>query len=346
MDIYETLKKLCMISAPSGFEAPAVAAALELMKPLVDEVWADSYGNALGLRKCGRQNAKKVMLIAHLDEIGLMVSGHKDGFLELRPIGGVDARVLPGREYAVLTDPPLFGVIDTVPPHSISQEDLLKPIPQEKLYLDVGMKAGEAEKKIPVGTPVTFRRSLSRIGENRVCGTALDDRSCFVACLKALELLKDMSLDCDLYLMGTRGEEVPSMGVVPGIYTIDPDYVIVVDVTFATQPGMDKDRIFTELGKGPEISIGSNMTRHITRHIKELAKKHGIPVQLRAIPGYTECDAWQGQIAGSGCALSLLSLPLRYMHTPVECGDIRDIYNLARLIAVSVAEPCEEVFPC
>lgn len=346
MDMLDAVKKLCSVSGPSGFETDVVTAALEIMKPFVDEQWVDSFGNVVGVRRCGRAGAKKTMLIAHLDEIGLMVSGHQEGFLKVRSIGGVDPRTLPGREFTVLTDPPIFGVIDTVPPHSISDEELCKAIPIEQLSVSVGMSAEEIEQKIPIGTPITFRRNFVKIGANRLCGTALDDRACFVVCLQALEYLKDTALDCDLYLLGTRSEEIPAMGVQAGVYTVDPDYCIVTDVIFAVQPGDNDGKVMTELGKGPEISVGSNMTRHVTRHIKELAKKHNIPFQLRAVPGYTACDAWRGQVAGSGCEMSLLSLPMRYMHSPVECVDMRDMDNLAKLIAASVSEPCEEVFSC
>ena len=106
MNYPETLEQLCSIPAPSGFEAPAAQAALELLRPLVDEAWIDKMGSVVGVRRCGKEGARKLLLDAHLDEIGFIVTGHQDGFLRFAPLGGVDPRMLPDRELTILTDPP------------------------------------------------------------------------------------------------------------------------------------------------------------------------------------------------------------------------------------------------
>ena len=345
MDIIRDLERLCAVPGPSGFEGEVVQTAREMMAPFMDETWADHYGNALGVRKSGKKDARKVLLAAHLDEIGLIVTGIRDGFLQVKPIGGVDHRILPGRELTVLGKKRFPGIVSAAPPHLLSDEEMEKVIPFEDLYVDIGMTQEEAEENAPVGTPLVYRRQFRRIGDKMICGTAMDDRSCFIACLRALELLRDKSPDCDLYLMGSTGEEIPSMGVECGGYILRPDYCIVVDVTFAREPQKSGD-LHTYLGKGPEIAIGSNMTRHVTRHVLRLAEKRGIPFQKKAYPGYTATDAWRIQTAAGGCEISLFSLPLRYMHTPVECLCVDDIENLGRLIAAAVEEPCGEVFSC
>ena len=345
MDIVRDLERLCAVPGPSGFEAEVVRTAREMMAPYTDETWVDHHGNAVGVRRSGKKDARKVLLVAHLDEIGLIVTGITDGFLKIAPIGGVDNRILPGRELTVLGKTRFNGIVSAAAPHTLGKEEMKKVIPFEDLYVDVGMTQEEAEENAPVGTPLVYRKQFRRIGKNMVCGTSMDDRSCFIACLKAMELLMDKAPDCDLYLLGSTGEEIPAMGAECGGYILRPDYCIVVDVTFAREPGKGED-IFIKTGKGPEIGIGPNMTRHVTKHVIKLAEKRGIPFQKRAYPGYTGTDAWRIQTAAGGCEISLFSLPLRYMHTPVECACVDDIEQLGRLIAAAVEEPCGEVFSC
>ena len=123
------LERLCTLNGPSGYERPVAQAAKELLAPLVDETWMDRLGNVIGVRRCGKPGAKKLLLDAHLDEIGLVVTGHKDGFLRFGTIGGVDPRMLPDRELTILTDPPRLGVVACLPPHVLSAEDREKAPP-------------------------------------------------------------------------------------------------------------------------------------------------------------------------------------------------------------------------
>ncbi len=153
MNYPETLEQLCSIPAPSGFETPAAQAALELLHPLVDEAWIDKMGNVVGVRRCGKEGARKLLLDAHLDEIGFIVTGHQDGFLRFAPLGGVDPRMLPDRELTILSDPPAYGVVACLPPHIQSREDMDQAIPIKDLFLDVGLTQEEAQRRIPVGTP-------------------------------------------------------------------------------------------------------------------------------------------------------------------------------------------------
>ncbi|MCI8990927.1 MAG: M42 family metallopeptidase, partial [Lawsonibacter sp.] len=138
MNYEETLSRLCALSAPSGFEGPAVQAAAELLRPLADEVYTTRLGSVVGVRRCGRENAQKLLLDAHLDEIGLIVTGHEEGFLRFAPLGGVDPRMLPDREVVLLTDPPIHGVVACLPPHVQTADDMNNSLPIKDLYIDVG----------------------------------------------------------------------------------------------------------------------------------------------------------------------------------------------------------------
>ena len=332
MDIRQTLERLCSVGAPSGFERSAALVAKELLEPLMDEVWIDRLGNVIGLRRCGRSNAKKLLLDAHLDEIGLIVTGIKDGFLKFSTIGGVDPRMLPDRELTILTDPPLFGVVACLPPHVLSAADREKAPPIEDFYVDTGMSQELAERLISIGTPMVFRPTFLPLGDGQLCSKAMDDRSCFVTLLRMAELLQNEALDVDLYLMGSTREEISGAGAVTGTRAVAPDFCVAVDVTHGKTPDAPADRA-SIIGGGPAVGIGPNMTRWMTRRMLDKADELGIPVQKEVMEGPTGTNGWYMQICNEGIATSVVSLPLKYMHTPVEVLELEDIEQVARLLA-------------
>ena len=323
----QALERLCTCTAPSGFEAPAAAVAAELLRPLVDEVSIDRMGNVLGVRRSKTPGAPKLLLDAHLDEIGLIATGVEDGFLRFRSIGGVDPRMLPGRELVVLTDPPLRGLVACP-----AGGDENKSVPLNELYVDVGLSQEEAERAVPIGTPMVYRAGCFPLGEDQMCGKSMDDRACFVTLLRAAELLKDKELDVDLYIMGSNREEVSGAGAKAGTFAIDPDYCVAVDVTHGRTPDGPKDRS-RELFGGPAIGIGPNMTSWMTRRMKAKAEENQIPWQPEVMAGHTGTNGWHMQISREGVATSVISLPLKYMHTPIEVLALEDVESVAKLLA-------------
>jgi len=332
LDIRDALKQLCDTGGPSGFEGAVARVASELLHPLVDEVYTDRLGNVIGVKRCGKPGAKRLVLDAHLDEIGLIVTGVEDGFLRFTSIGGVDPRILPGRELTVLTEPPVQGVVICTPPHLLKEEDREKSIPLDELYIDVGLSQELAENTIPVGTPIVYRESCFDLGKNQMCGKAMDDRACFVSLLRAAELLQDKQLDVDLYILGSTFEEVGGAGAKTGVFSIDPDWCVAVDVTHGKTPDIPKEKVLKMAG-GPAIGVGPNMTRWMTERLKKKAKDFDIPFQLEVMGGHTGTNAWPIQICREGIATALVSLPLKYMHTPVEVFDLTDLEHLAQLLA-------------
>ena len=326
----QALERLCTCTAPSGFEAPAAAVAAELLRPLVDEVSIDRMGNVLGVRRSKTPSAPKLLLDAHLDEIGLIVTGVEDGFLRFRSIGGVDPRMLPGRELVVLTDPPLRGLVACP-----AEGDEDKSVPLNELYVDVGLSQEEAERAIPVGTPMVYRAGCFPLGEEQMCGKSMDDRACFVTLLRAAELLRDKELDVELHIMGSTREEVSGAGAVVGTWAVAPDFCVAVDVTHGKTPDGPADKTF-ELGGGPAIGVGPNMTRWMTERMIAKAREHSIPYQLEIMSGHTGTNGWEMQISREGVATSVLSLPLKYMHTPVETLSLADMEGVAQLLAAFV----------
>ena len=323
----QALERLCACTAPSGFEAPAAAAAAELLRPLVDEVSIDRMGSVLGVRRSKAPNAPKLLLDAHLDEIGLIVTGIEEGFLRFRSIGGVDPRMLPGRELTVLAPTPLRGLVACP-----SGGDGDKSVPIPELYVDVGLSQAEAERAVPIGTPMVYRAGCFPLGEDQMCGKAMDDRSCFVTLLRAAELLRDRELDVELWILGSTREEISGAGAVTGTWSVAPDFCVAVDVTHGRTPDGPADKAF-ELGGGPAIGVGPNMTRWMTERMLSKAREQGIPYQLEVMSGHTGTNGWEMQISREGVATSVLSLPLKYMHSPIEVLSLSDMEQVARLLA-------------
>lgn len=327
----EILRALCGVGAPSGFERPAVLSARELLEPLVDEIWIDRLGSLVGVRRCGKPGAKKLLLDAHLDEVGLVVTGIKDGFLRFKA-NGVDVRMLPDREVTILTQPPILGVVACLPPHVLSAEEREKAPEIKDLYVDTGLSQEEAERRIPVGTPMVYRTDFTVLGERQLCAKAMDDRACFAALLRTAELLRDQELDMDLYIVGSVCEETGGVGARVLAQGLSPDFCVAVDVTHGKTPDSPKEGAFV-MGSGPVVGIGPNMARWMVRRLLDEAEKLGLAVQKEVMEGSSGTNGWELQIANEGIATAVLSVPLKYMHTPVEVVEPGDIEATARLLA-------------
>ena len=345
MDMFETIRTLSEAPGPSGFERAAAEQAGRLLEPLVDRTWMDRLGNVIGVRYSPRRGAPRLLLDAHLDEVGFIVTGHEEGFLRFASLGGVDPRVLPDREMTVLTDPPRFGVVATKPPHVMAEGESDKAIPLKDLRIDVGLSQERAQTEIPVGTPIVFREKCRKLDEYRVAGKALDDRSCFAVLLRTLELLRDRELDVDLYVLGSCREEINSAGATVGAYGINPQMAVAVDVTFGRSADTPKEKTFP-LGEGPVIGVGPNMARWMSRRFQEKAEALHMPCQIEVMSGRTGTNGWEIQVSREGVAAAILSLPLNYMHTPLEVIDLRDVESCAQLLAAFVDRIGEEGAVC
>ena len=335
MNYEDMLGRLCVLSGPSGFEEKVARAAEELLRPLADEVHTTRLGSVVGVRRCGRENAPRLLLDAHLDEIGFIVTGHDEGFLRFAPLGGVDPRMLPDREVVILTDPPIHGVVACLPPHVQTADDMNNSLPIKDLYIDVGLSQEEAERRIPVGTPATYRGGCAPLGEDLLYGKALDDRAGFAVLLDVLERLKDKPLDVDLYVLGSTQEETHSTGAITAAYEIAPRMCVAVDVTHGDSPDASKHETF-KLGGGPVIGVGPNCARSLSGRLKELAGELDMPVQIEVMSGSSGTNAWPIQVSREGVATAVVSIPERYMHTPVEVVHRKDLEDTAKLLAAFV----------
>ena len=342
MKTIDYLKLLCEQQGPTGFERPVAKIAAEAIAPFVDEVQVDTLASVIAVKRCGHENAKKMLIAAHLDEVGLVVTGHEDGFLCVGQIGGIDPRVLPDRDFVIMTDPPRLGVASVQPPHVLKAEDMEKALKLEDIRIDVGLSQEDAVNEVPIGTPIAYRTAGFELKNGRYVSKTLDDRACFAILIMAAELIKDRKLPWDMYFVGSTGEERGEGGAPAAVYKTGAEVCIAIDVTQASTPDANPDRYAHELGGGPVISIGPNITRRIGKRLQELAQKHRIPVQLAAVPGRSGTDAWSMHIVREGVASGIIGLPLRYMHSPTECVDMADMELCAQLVAAFAEEGLKE----
>lgn len=332
MTIADSIIELCALAGPAGFEQIVAARVSEMMTPYMDEVRIDVMGSVIGVKRCGKKNAKKLLFDAHIDEIGLIITGHEDGFLRFSTLGGVDARMLPAAEIKILTDPPIIGIVAAAPPHILEADDSDKTIKTDNLYIDIGMNQDEAKKAVSVGTPAVYNTGARLYGDGLICGKGLDDRACVASVLRALELLKDVKLDVDLYVLASVQEEVGERGAKTGAFAVAPDWCVAIDVDHAKTPDC-KEHWLKELGGGVVISKGTILNKSMTETAIRLASEKGIKFQLGVEAGNTGTNANFINLSREGVATSLFGLPLKYMHSPVEVVSLDDAEAAALLLA-------------
>lgn len=342
MDNKERIFALSAAAGTSGREGEAAAVATELLRPYMDSVTQDVSGNVVGIRTARTRGAKCILLDAHLDEVGLIVTDHDKGFLKFTAIG-VDKRILPGLEVKVCTEPPIFGVVSCLPPHILKAEEHDKPFAMDKLCIDCGVSPEEAPERVPVGTRIVYNTQPFLMGEKTVCGKSLDDRACFAILIRTMELLKDKPLPVDVVVLGSVQEEYPGEGVgaKTGAYNMMPDEGIIVDVSFATQPDVGDDEA-SPLGSGAMIGVGPVMNRRMVKKLQAVAKAKDIPYTVEVMAGRTGTNADDIQITRAGINVVCVSLPLRYMHTPIETVDLDDVEHIAQLLAGYILAMGEE----
>lgn len=332
MELKDKIKRLTNAYGVSGDEFRVSEIAAELLRPYVDRVETDRFGNVTGYRSCGIEGAKKLLLDAHIDQIGFMVTEITDtGFL--RFIGmGVDQRMLPGGELTVLTAKgPIPGIVAALPPHLQKAGDNKKSIPISDMVVDIGMTGEQAKKAVRVGDYMTFRGDTFELQGDHLCGRAMDDRACFCCILHALELLQGKELPVDLIICASTKEEMGGHGAQAVSYREMPDWAVAIDVCHARTG--DAPEVQPKLGDGPVITIGSNSRPKLAKKAMEVARAKEIPFLTDAAPAATGTNAWTMQMMQEGIATLVLSLPLKYMHSPVEVLRMKDVKNVGRLLA-------------
>lgn len=337
-DLKEHLRSLVDAHAPSGHEAPVREIVRESWANLVDEYDQDKLGSLIGIKKATNPLAKprKIMLAAHMDEIGLMVRDIVDGFIYVHRITGVDNRIMLSQPVVVHGRKALKGVVASKPPHLLMASERKNYPSFDQLVIDVGLPASEVEQLVRIGDLITPDTPMIDLTDNLVAGKAMDDRACVAAVTYALHELQSMTHSWDVYATATVQEESGLIGARTAASHIQPDIAIALDVGFAEQPGISNDDAI-QIGDGPAVALGANIHPQLFDKIIDVAKQYEIKYQIEAAPAATGTDAWAIQVAQDGIPTALLSLPLRNMHSPVETCDLRDIKRTGRLLAQFIA---------
>lgn len=327
-ELSRDLSRLCNAGGAAGLDEVA-RVAIELLEPLCDAVWQDAMGNVLAVR-CGDSETKPtLMLQAHMDEIGLLVTDVDDlGFIHVAAAGGIDRRVLATQPVLVHGEDTYNGVFCSVPPHLLKDEKKLPELAD--MGIDMGMDAAVARDRIPLGSRVTFAPNYCALNESVVTSKALDDRAGMMAIIHCLRLLKDT--DVNVSVAFCVQEELGCRGAAVAARRLDPRFALVTDVSFATAPG-EKPQECGKLGGGVMIGHSPILDSALTQLSIRVAKTAEKPYQDEVMGGRTGTDADVISNCNYGIRTGLLSIPLRYMHTPNETADLRDIAAVGELMA-------------
>lgn len=332
------LENLLNAPSPSGYEDQARAIWRSEMKKCADDVYGDTHGNSIAV--LNKKGAMRVMLAGHIDEIGFQVNYiSPEGYVHFRPIGGFDTQIIPGRRVVIHTEKgPVKGVIGKKAIHLMKPEDRKKVPEFSDLWVDTGLNDGKKVKKmIDIGDPITYSEGFEHLAENTYVSRGVDDRIGSFVVGEVIRYLKGRKFSPAIYAVATVQEEVGLRGAKTSAYGIDPHVAFAVDVTFANTPDSNKKQTGEiELGKGPVLTRGANFNPKLYKLIKKVAKDNKIKLQLDAAPGGTGTDANAIQITRAGVAAALVSIPNRYMHTPVELFDLRDVEAAVKLIAETI----------
>lgn len=330
MRIEDFLREATAVPGVTGNERAAAEYIAQAFRPYADEVEITPLSCVIAHKK---GDGPRVMICAHLDEIGMMVSRiEEDGSLRLQAVGGVDPRVLPGMRVRVYArDGLLTGVVGATPPHLLKEADRKNNYTWDTLFVDLGMDADQVRQKVRPGDTVCFEARYAELKNGRTATKTADDRACVAIMLLAAERLQSMKHSADLYFVATCQEEIGSWGALTGGYALMPDYGVAFDVCHADTPGAPKNR--TSRIDSLVASKGPYLNPFLVKKLEETAKENGIELQVHVSARGTSTDADELSVTRAGVPTVLLSLPIKYMHTNVETFDMRALKEGGRLLA-------------
>lgn len=327
----DLLKELTAIDGISSDEKNIADKLMPYLDSVCDTVDKDTHGNLIGYINSKNDNAKTIILEAHMDRIGLMVTKIcTDGRLKFTNIGGVDERILPLSEVTVLGKKHINGII--VPDDSNDASNNNK---MESMQIETGLTEDEVKKSVKVGDYILINSEYTKLCNNIVSGGAFDNRAGIVSILKAINQIDKNKLKYNIIILFSVQEELGLYGAYLAGKNIDADAAIVVDVTHGeTNDTKDNTGVFP-LGCGAVICRGPNLHYAYTKQLIDVAEKNNIPYRIEVASGSSGTNAWALQTSSDGIPSMLISIPLRYMHTNVETLKIDDIDATANLLAVA-----------
>ncbi|MBI3947669.1 MAG: M42 family metallopeptidase [Armatimonadetes bacterium] len=330
------LRGILEAPSPSGYEQPVQRVVRDWIGRCAHEVRTDAHGNVIAA--LNPRGKPRIMFAGHCDQLGLIVQYIDDqGYLFVNQVGGHDIPVLIGQRMTVWAkDGPIPGVMARKPIHLLRDDEAKKLPKMHDLWLDIGAQnKEEAAGLVDLGDPITWVLGMGTLRNDVVVAPAFDDKSGVYVVMEALRLLSGEKFDAALFAVSTVQEELGLRGAVTSTFSVDPQVGIAVDVTMATDhPGMEKKMSGdVALNKGPVVARGPNINPVVYEMLVAAAKEKSIPHQLRGMarPGGTDAAAMQ--ISRGGVAAGLVSIPNRYMHSPVEAVSLADLQHAAELLA-------------
>ncbi|MFH1459475.1 MAG: M42 family metallopeptidase [Candidatus Omnitrophota bacterium] len=338
---WEFLKQLIEKISPSGFEQDAIKLWKQRTEKFTHQIKNDTHGNCIGILHPEKEF--KVMLAGHIDEIGYMVKYiDKEGYIYFSCIGGIDLHLIPGQRVWIKTkNGNVLGVIGKKPIHLLEEDERQKVNKIDQLWIDVGTDTDAQTKKIvAIGDVAVPAVGFETLKDKKVIGRGFDDKAGAFVVSQTLEMLFRENLLVGVYGVATVQEEIGLRGAKTSAYDIFPNIGIAIDVAFATDfPGMEKKKVGDiQIGAGPVIARGPNINEKIFELLIQAAEQAEIPYQIQGISQATGTDANVIQLTKSGVATALVSIPLRYMHTPVELISIDDLENTVKLLKTFVCK--------
>lgn len=334
------LKEICEVAGAPGHEQRIREIVLREIKPLVDEVTIDNMGNVYAIKK--GKDKKRVMIGAHMDEIGFMVTHIDDkGFVRFHTLGGFDPKTLTAQRVIIHGKKDVIGVMGSKPIHVMSAEERTKLPKTTDFFIDLGMNKKEVEKIVSVGDPITRERGLIEMG-NCVNCKSLDNRLAVFILIETLKNLKTKKVPFDIYGVFTVQEEVGIRGANVAALEIKPDFGFGLDTTIAFDvPGAKPEEIITSLGEGTAIKIMDSSTicdYRMVKFMEQTAKKHKIKYQKEILTaGGTDTAGIQRMNPG-GAIAGAISIPTRHIHQVIEMADKDDIKGSIDLLTNCLLE--------
>ena len=333
IDLLPHLKQ--MLSAPglSGYEDPIRDIVRAAWQPFCEEISVSRVGSLHALKRGdGPEPRPRVMLSAHMDAIGLMVTGIAEGLLRFTQVGGIDPRILPGQMVTVHGRQDLPAMVVMPPAHLLPPEAGSGVVALPYLLIDTGLRAADVKKLVRVGDIVSFAQEPIELSGGALAGHTLDNRVSVAAVTHCLDILSRRKHSWDVWAVASSQEEIGVTGAFTSPVEVQPDFAIAIDVTFAQSAGSADWRSFP-LGEGITLAWGPNIHPALYDAITRTADELDIPFTREAAPGMTGTDAYAIQVVQSGIPCLLIGIPLRYMHTPVETVSLKDVRRAGRLMA-------------
>jgi endoglucanase len=338
IDLLDLLNKMLTAPGLSGYESPIREIIQKAWGPLTDELSLSKIGSLHGLKKGqGDSPRKKVLISAHMDAIGMMVTTIQDGFIRITEVGGIDHRILPGQPVVVHGREDLPGVVVQPPGFLLPDSVGDGPVEMKYLLVDVGLPPNEVSEKVRIGDVVSYGQDPLELTGEALAGHTLDNRVSVAATTLCLEALQTRAHNWDVWAVASAQEEETLGGALTSPFEIRPDIAIVIDVCFAEGPGSSDWRSLP-FGEGVGLGYGPNIHPALYNAFEKKAKELEIPYNRDLMPKMSGTDAMAVQIVAEGIPCAVLGIPLRYMHTPVETVSLKDIRRAGRLMAEFIAD--------